>query len=145
MIYVINSENKPQTNKSIIAEPIDALEINEIINSRFQSQFIDLDTSESLPKTNSDDILIFIYDYILPLHTEGTLENIKNILDKINTKANILISKQCLQNKDKFFELGFTHLIYTNPEYTINVLIECILLNDYEKMVNTLYKKDLES
>lgn len=152
MIYIINPENNPNTNKSIIAEPIDVLEIYEIVNQKYDAKFIDMDVDDILPSIKDNDILIFIYDYILPLHTEDTLINIEKILQLYkNNKNKILISKQCLQNYKKLFKLGFNFLIYANPENTINNLINCIIKNNYNNLKNVflmennnITKKDFE-
>lgn len=142
MIYIINPENNPHTNRSIIAEPIDTLEIYEIIKLEYDVTFIDLDIGEKLPKINSGDILIFVYDYILPLHTESTLFNIKKILEKQDLISKILISKQCFQNYNKFFDMGFDFLVYSNPEYTINKLIDCIYKNNFDQLENVIFKNN---
>ena len=139
MIYIINPENKPNTNKSIIAEPIDVLEIYEIIKQKYDAKFLDLDIKQQLPKLDREDILVICYDYIIPLHTEDALINIKNILSKNKNNKKILISKQCFQNYKLFFEIGFNFLIYSNPEYTINILINSILNKDFNNLKNTLY------
>lgn len=139
MIYVFNPQNKPKTNTSIMAEPIDALEIYTIVKTKYEVEFLDLDLNENLPIFNNNDIFIFIYDYIIPLHTENVIDTMKTFLKSNNHKHSILISKQCFQYYDTFFDIGFDFLIYTNPEYTINKLLNCIENNDLESIENTFY------
>lgn len=144
MIYIINPKNSPDTNKTIIAEPIDTLEIFSIIKQKYEAIFLDLDIGMSLPKFNKEDILVFTYDYILPLHTENAILEIKEIINEYKNNISILISKQCYQNYKQLLEIGFTYLIYSNPEYTINNLIASIIKNDFKNLTNVFYIKDNE-
>lgn len=144
MIYIINPKNSPDTNKTIIAEPIDTLEIFSIVKQKYEAIFLDLDIGMSLPKFNKEDILVFTYDYILPLHTENAILEIKEIINEYKNNISILISKQCYQNYKQLLEIGFTYLIYSNPEYTINNLITSIIKNDFKNLTNVFYIKDNE-
>lgn len=142
MIYVINPKNIPNTNKSIIAEPIDVLEIFSIINQKFMAKFIDLDINDNLPKINNNDILVFVYDYILPLHTEKTLCGIKEILDSNKNITSILISKQCFEKYKLLLDIGFNYLIYSSPEYTISKLLMAIKNNCFDDLENVIFKEN---
>lgn len=141
-IYIINPENIPKTNKSIIAEPIDTLEIFEVVQSKFNAIFLDLDVY-TFNNFKSDDILIFVYDYILPLHTSFTLNGISNIISTYNIKNSIIISKQCLSNYKKLFDLGLKYLIYNNAELVINDLLDAIISkHDVSNINNLIFMKN---
>lgn len=142
MIYVINPKNIPNTNRSIIAEPIDVLEIFSIIIEKFPAKFIDLDIDDNLPKINNNDILIFIYDYILPLHREDTLLGMNEILISNKCAKSILISKQCFEKYKIFLDMGFDYLIYSSPEYTILKLLTAIKNNYFNDLENVFFKEN---
>lgn len=92
-IIVINPPNKPFTNKGILAEPIDALEIATIIKGKYEDvKFVDMDALRMSNNINSYledclNILIFVYDYQIPLHTPQTLDNIFEIVKNIDREV----------------------------------------------------------
>ena len=70
-ILVVNPPNKPFTNKSIIAEPIDILQIATIIQKEYKEvKVLDMDVNQMNNNINKyleeKNILIFVFDYHIP-------------------------------------------------------------------------------
>ena len=78
-ILVVNPPNKPFTNKSILAEPLDVLQIATIIKNNFGNvKVLDMDVKRMNNNINEyledKNIIVFVYDYQLPLHTSETIK-----------------------------------------------------------------------
>ena len=69
-ILVINPPNKPFTNRSILAEPLDVLQIATIIKGKYSNvKVIDMDVNRMDNNINNfledNNIVVFVYDYQL--------------------------------------------------------------------------------
>jgi hypothetical protein len=85
VIIVVNPPNKPFTNPGILAEPIDVLGIATIVKREFKEvRLLDMDQLQLENNINyllkPKDIVIFVYDYQIPLHTSDTVQNIFEII-----------------------------------------------------------------
>ena len=95
-ILVVNPSNKPFTNMTILAEPLDVLEIATIINKKYKNvKVIDMDLNRMNNNINDylkeDNIVVFIYDYQLPLHTTETIDNIFETIHNTNKPTKFII------------------------------------------------------
>ena len=95
-VLVVNPANKPFTNRSILAEPLDVLQIATIINKKFgKVKVIDMDVNRMSNNINeylSDkNIVVFVYDYQLPLHTTETIQNIFEIIHNTNKPTKFIM------------------------------------------------------
>ena len=95
-ILVINPPNKPFTNRTILAEPLDVLQIATIIKGKFNDvKVIDMDVNRMNNNINeylgNNNIVVFVYDYQLPLHTSETVNNMYEIIKNTNKKAVFII------------------------------------------------------
>ena len=89
-VLVVNPANKPFTNRSILAEPLDVLQIATIINKKINNvKVIDMDVNRMNNNINDylsdENIVVFVYDYQLPLHTTETIQNIFETIHNTNT------------------------------------------------------------
>ena len=122
-ILVVNPPNRPFTNKSILAEPIDVLQIATIIKSKYSDvNVIDMDVNRMNNNINyylkDDNIIIFVFDYQLPLHTSDTISNMFEIIKNTNKKlANQLESSNTNNN---FFNFTLSKDL-NNPNNTLNL------------------------
>lgn len=137
-ILVVNPANKPFTNRSILAEPLDVLQVATIINKKFDNvKVIDMDVNRMDNDINSylsnENIVVFVYDYQLPLHTTETIQNIFETIQ--NTKRStkfIMIGKTSTYFYQKFLNNGIDIVIKGIADEIINDVIENI--NDLEKL-----------
>lgn len=137
-ILVVNPANKPFTNRSILAEPLDVLQVATIINKKFDNvKVIDMDVNRMDNNINSylsnENIVVFVYDYQLPLHTTETIQNIFETIQ--NTKRStkfIMIGKTSTYFYQKFLNNGIDIVIKGIADEIINDVIENI--NDLEKL-----------
>ena len=150
-ILIVNPPNKPFTNKSILAEPIDVLQIATIIKEKYSDvSVIDMDVNRISNNINvylkEDNIIIFVFDYQLPLHTSDTISNMFEIIKNINKKSKcIIIGKTSAYYYDKFLNNGFDVVINGIADETILNVIECISKNqDLSSIPNIMIKKDNE-
>ena len=94
-ILVLNPPNKPFTNESIMAEPLDVLQIATVINQRFDDvEVIDMDVERINDINNyliDKNVVVFVYDYQLPLHTSEAIDNIFEIINKTNKDTKFII------------------------------------------------------
>ncbi|MDD2519170.1 MAG: radical SAM protein [Bacilli bacterium] len=150
-ILVINPPNKPFTNIGLLAEPIDVLQIASIIKEQYQNVSVidmdvlkmDNDINEYLKK-DTQNIIVFVYDYQIPLHTSKAIGNIFEIIKNIkaeNFKA-IIIGKTSSHYYNEFLNNGIDIVISNQAEEIINSVIGCI--NDLTslKQIKGLYIKD---
>lgn len=149
-ILVVNPPNKPFTNPSILAEPIDVLQIATIIKEKYSKvRVIDMDVDRlgnNINKYLSDkNIVIFVYDYQLPLHTSHTIENIFEII-KTNQHKNtkyIIIGKSSSFKYEYFLNNGIDVVIRGISENIINDVIQNI--NNFlllKTIPNIIFKED---
>ena len=131
-ILVVNPANKPFTNKSILAEPIDVLNIATIIEKEFGEVKV------------LDNIVVFVFDYQLPLHTTMAIENIFETVKKTKKKTKfIIIGKTSAHYYEKFIKNGFDVVIEGIADNTIIDVIRNI--HDEEallKISNIYFKSD---
>ena len=146
-IIVINPPNKPFTNSSILAEPLDVLQVATIIKGKFNNvKVIDMDASRM--ENNIDNyledrnIVVFVYDYQLPLHTSATIDNIFEIIK--NTKKEtkfIIVGKTSTYYYEKFLNNGIDVVIKGIVDDSINKVIENIYdINSLKNIPNIAYK-----
>lgn len=139
-ILVVNPPNNPFTNKSILAEPIDVLQIATIVKQKHQNvKVIDMDVNSMDNTINNyleeKNIIIFVYDYQLPLHTSETIQNIFEIVKNTDKQSKfIIIGKTSSYYHEKFLNSGIDVVIKGIAENIINDVIECIF--DKEKLLN---------
>lgn len=147
-ILVVNPPNKPFTNKSILAEPIDVLQVATIIKQKYDCvKVIDMDVNQMSNNINDylsdNNIVFFVFDYQLPLHTSDTENNMFEIIKNANKKAKfIIIGKTSSYFYDRFLNNGFDIVINGIADDTILSVIDNI--NDLSKVNNIIYKKDNE-
>ena len=148
-ILVINPPNMPFTNKSILAEPLDVLQIATIIKEKYHNiNVIDMDVDNMENNINNylkdKNIVIFVYDYQLPLHTSKTINNIYEIIKNTNKDTKfIIIGKTSSYCYEEFLNNGFDVVIRGIADKIINNVIANI--NNYSmlsKIPNIAYKKD---
>ncbi len=150
-ILVINPANKPFTNKSIIAEPIDVLQIATVIKQKYPYvKVIDMDIDNLNNDINSyleeENILVFVYDYQLPLHTTEAMNNIFETVRNCNKQIkSIIVGKTSSYYYQKFIDNNMDVVINGSCENIINDVIENINdINELKKVPN-LYIKDKSS
>ena len=148
-ILVVNPANKPFTNKSILAEPIDVLNIATIIEKEFgKVKVLDMDVVDMHNDINKyleeDNIVVFVFDYQLPLHTTMAIENIFETVKKTKKKTKfIIIGKTSAHYYEKFIKNGFDVIIEGIADNTIIDVIRNI--HDEEallKISNIYFKSD---
>jgi len=91
-ILFINSPNIPFTSKGILIEPIDIIHLATFTKSLgYNVSFLDMDVKKIHPEfihdfvdLNKIDIAVIVFDYHIPLHDEGTNQNIKKLLTILN-------------------------------------------------------------
>ena len=148
-ILVVNPPNKPFTNKSILAEPIDVLQIATIVKEKYSDvSVIDMDVNKMNNNLNNylkdDNIIIFVFDYQLPLHTSDTVSNIFEIIKNTNKKSKyIIIGKTSAYYYDEFLNNGLDVVINGIADETIINVIDSIIQNkDLSLIPNIIIKKD---
>lgn len=91
-ILFINPPNIPFTSKGILIEPIDIIHLATFTKSLgYDVLFLDMDVKKIHPEfihhfvdLNNIDIAVIVFDYHIPLHDEGTNQNIKKLLTILN-------------------------------------------------------------
>lgn len=91
-ILFINPPNIPFTSKGILIEPIDIIHLATFTKSLgYDVLFLDMDVKKIHPEfihhfinLNHIDIAVIVFDYHIPLHDEGTNQNIKKLLTILN-------------------------------------------------------------
>lgn len=159
-ILVVNPPNKPFTNKSILAEPLDVLSIATIIKQRYKNtEVIDMDILRMNNNINNylsdNNIVVFVYDYQIPLHTSEAKYNIFEIIKNVNKPCKfIMIGKTSTFHYQEFIDNGIDIIIKGIAENVINDCINNIdslnklkaipnlIINDINKIIKTKDKKD---
>ena len=138
-VLVVNPANKPFTNSSILAEPLDVLQIATIINKKIDNvKVIDMDVNRMVNNINDyllceENIVVFVYDYQLPLHTSETMGNIFETIHNTNKPAKfIIVGKTSTHFYQKFLDNGIDVVIKGIADEIITNVIENI--NDIEKL-----------
>lgn len=147
-ILVVNPANKPYTNKSILAEPIDVLQIATIIYEKYSDvRVIDMD-GERLennlnPYLEEDNIVVFVYDYQLPLHTSLAVENIKEVIRSCKQKTKfIMIGKSSTYFYQKFLDMGIDVVIKGIVDKLIVPVIDSLISGGgLANISNLIFKK----
>ena len=148
-ILVVNPPNKPFTNMSILAEPIDVLQIATIIKSKYSNvSVIDMDVNRMNNNINNylkdDNIIVFVFDYQLPLHTSETVSNIFEIIKNTNQKSKfIIIGKTSAYYYDYFLDNGLDVVVDGIADKTIINVIDAIVNHqDLSNVSNIMIKED---
>ena len=148
-ILIVNPPNKPFTNSSILAEPIDVLQIATIIKKNYCNvSVIDMDVNKMNNNINEylqdENIVIFVYDYQLPLHTSETISNMFEIIKNCNKISKfIIIGKTSSYYYENFLNNGFDVVINGIADDTINKVIEYLIDDkDLSTISNICYKKE---
>ena len=150
-ILVVNPPNKPFTNKSILAEPIDVLQIATIIKKKYNDvRVIDMDVDRMDNNINNylkdDNIIVFVFDYQLPLHTSETISNMFEIIKNTQKKSKfIIIGKTSSYYYEKFLTNGFDVVINGIADEVIINVIDCITQNmELSRIPNIIIKEKNE-
>ena len=147
-ILVVNPPNKPFTNKSILAEPLDVLQIATIIKNNFGNvKVLDMDVKRMNNNINEyledKNIIVFVYDYQLPLHTSETINNIFEIIKNTNKNSKfIIIGKTSSYYYKKFLMNGIDIVIDGITDNTIVNVIDSIINNKGLTQVSNIYIKN---
>lgn len=149
-ILVINPANRPFTNRSIIAEPIDVLNIATIIEKEYKNtRVIDMDLNDMNNDISNylkeDNILVFVFDYQLPLHTSDAkiniFETIKKAKEKSNNIKSIIIGKTPSFYYEEFLNNGIDLIIKGIADNKINEVIKYINdINRLKEISNLIFK-----
>lgn len=93
-ILVINPPNVPFTNSSLLAPPLDVLELATLIKTNFKTRFLDMDAlrMREIPKDifMETDIIVALIDYQIPLHTEEAIEYLLDMIKKYGKEKRLL-------------------------------------------------------
>lgn len=148
-ILVINPPNKPFTNASLLAEPLDVLSIATVIKQRHTMvQVIDMDVLRMENNINAylkeKNVIVFVFDYQLPLHTTDTIKNIYEIIHNLNRESKvIMVGKTSTYLYKEFLENGVDVVIKGIVEELINDVIDNLENMDELKAIpNLVFKKD---
>ena len=150
-ILVINPANRPFTNRSIIAEPIDVLNIATIIGKEYKNtKVIDMDLNDMHNDLSNylkeDNILVFVYDYQLPLHTSeakiNIFETVKKAKENNPNIKSIIIGKTPSFYYDEFLNNGIDLIIKGIADTKINECIRNIREINKLKNISNLIIKD---
>lgn len=150
-ILIINPPNKPFTNATILAEPLDVLQVATIIKEKHSNvKVIDMDVNRMDNNINKyledENIVIFIYDYQLPLHTSDTITNIFEIIKNVNKETKfIIIGKTSTYYYEKFLNNGIDVVIRGIADNIINTVVENIYdITSLKKIPNIAFKSGNE-
>jgi len=93
-----------------------------------------------------DNIVVFVYDYQLPLHTNDTVNNMFEIIKNSNKKAKfIIIGKTSSYYYEKFLNNGFDVVINGIADNSIINTIDCIInQKDLSLIPNIIIKRNNE-
>lgn len=148
-ILVVNPANKPYTNKSILAEPIDVLQIATIIQEKYPTvRVIDMDGERLGNDLNSyleeENIVIFVYDYQLPLHTSLAINNIREVINSCKQETKfVMIGKSSMYFYQKFLEMGIDVIIKGIVDKAIVPVVDSLISGvGLEDISNLIYKKE---
>lgn len=147
-ILVVNPPNKPFTNLTILAEPIDVLQIATVISEKFKKvKVLDMDVNRLDNNINifltDKNVVIFVYDYQIPLHTSLAMNNIFEIVRNIDKETKIIIiGKTSTYFYQKFIDNGIDVVIRGLAEPIINEVIDSIYDSDRLKKIPNLIIKN---
>lgn len=151
-ILVVNPPNKPFTNRTILAEPLDVLQIATIIKEKYSNvKVIDMDVNRMENNINDyledKNVVVFVYDYQLPLHTSDTINNIFEIIRNVDKETKfIIIGKTSTYYYQKFLDNGFDVVIRGIADDIVNDVIKNIYDTDsLRKVPNIVFKNDNET
>ena len=150
-ILVVNLPNKPFTNRSILAEPLDVLQVVTIIKEKHNNvRVIDMDSKMMSNNINDlledNNIVVFVYDYQLPLHTSETINNIFEIINNTNKNTKfIIVGKTSSYYYEKFLNNGIDIVLKGIVDTTINDVIDNINdINALKEIPNIAFKNNNE-
>lgn len=150
-ILVINPTNKPITNSSILAEPIDVLQLATIIKQKYNKvQVLDMDNTytplDINPYLQKKNIVIFVYDYQIPLHTTEAKENIFPLIKNCHKETKfIMIGKTSTYRYKEFLDQGIDIVMKGIVEEEINEVIKyCYDLDKLRELPNLIIKDHTE-
>jgi radical SAM superfamily enzyme YgiQ (UPF0313 family) len=145
-ILVVNPPNKPFTNTSILAEPLDVLQIATIIKEKHNNvRVLDMDVNRMDNNINDylldKNIVVFVYDYQLPLHTSHTINNIFEIIKNTTKETKfIIIGKTSTHFYEDFLNNGIDVVIKGIADNIINQVIDNVYDNNLKDICNIVYK-----
>lgn len=157
-VLIINPPNEPFTEKSLLIEPIDVLNIATIVEKLgSEVKFVDMDVKrkkaeeiEETIKQFNPEITIIPFDYHIPLHTTEAITNINKIgkIAKKNKSKVIITGKTSTYHPDQFLGKGATIVVNGEIEQTIEELIKLKIWNknNLEKIkgITFLYKGEIK-
>ena len=150
-VLIINPPNKPFTNSSLLAEPLDVLQIATIIKEKFNDvKVLDMDVTRMENNINNylneKNVIVFVYDYQLPLHPCLAIDNIFEIIKNTNKETKfIMIGKTSSYYYEKFINNGIDVVIKGIADSLINDVIENIYNNKaLNKIPNIAFKNNNE-
>ena len=147
-ILVVNPPNKPFTNDTILAEPLDVLQVATIIKTKYPDvKVIDMDVNRMKNDINTflseKNVVIIVYDYQLPLHTSDTVDNMFEIIKNSKNTKFIIIGKTSSYYYERFLNNGFDIVIDGIADKTIIDVLDNID-KDLSIVPNIMYKKNKE-
>lgn len=141
-ILVINPPNVPFTNASLLAPPLDVLELATLIKTNFKTEFLDMDAlrmkeipEETLIKT---DVIVALIDYQIPLHTVEATEYLLDMIRKYKEKRIIVIGKTPTYFPERFIEAGANIVIRGIYDETILPVLQNIEKEEELKKIPNL-------
>lgn len=142
-ILVINPPNVPFTNSSLLAPPLDVLELATLIKTNFKTRFLDMDAlrMREIPKDifMETDIIVALIDYQIPLHTEEAIEYLLDMIKKYGKEKKIIvIGKTATYFPEKFIKAGAKVVIRGIYDEVIIPILENIDREDALKNIPNL-------
>lgn len=147
-ILFINPPNIPFTSKGILIEPIDIIHLATFTKSLgYNVSFLDMDVKKIHPEfihdfvdLNKIDIAVIVFDYHIPLHDEGTNQNIKKLLTILNDfKITSILGGKIASyyNEEKLKDWNADFFIHKEMETPLKNI-----LSDLSSLPNNIRKKD---
>ncbi len=136
-VLLINPPNLPFTDKSILIEPIDIIQIWSYIQSIWHSvDFLDMDVMTigasdlDLRKYDNITIVIMVFDYHIPLHTHHTQEQIIKIwrlFSDAGKKVIVWWKMATYYPKNFLFDCSWVDVvIHFDMEEPLSKLLSCV-------------------
>ena len=115
-VLVINPPNIPFTNSSLLAPPLDVLEVATLIKKHFKTTFLDMDALnvKEIPNNiyQNIDIAVVLIDYQIPLHTTEAAEYLLELIKKYGAETKfVLIGKTPTYFPERFINAGASIII----------------------------------
>lgn len=129
-ILYINPQSKPATNQGLILEPVDLLQVATNVGSsnRDQVRVVDLDYQQTnaISKDLSDfaDVVVFMYDYMIPMHTEETIDNIVESITYLKPETKVILISKSAKYLTAYLNKGIDVLITNNAEDTLSKVLD---------------------